>query len=348
PGLNDTSGPTVVSYTEDATYTPFSGENLAKGIYTFSIVTWRDIATEDDEDPVWTEVHRSTAVVIIGENIGDDDPDETVKVTLEPVGAELTGAGTAVEYLEEWNIALEPIGIIHDELFISIMPEQEPFMVELHPTTTKVGSAGDNEELDPIDGTGTPSSERYVTERTGVTEGERYWSDGEFFCYDSNGDFVSHHSEGELIVPAGVTEIKVNKKDSQPGLMLVEFEDYTLFPADTAKPAGAYSGFIRAFIAGTQVYEKYVKWTIQEPAVEDPEAEGGLILIEPGSVFSTIANLPLSGGVYPLPSGWNVLCPDFGGVEFDRVDWTLEQDLGGWSEIDIPRFTGRDSVKTFV
>lgn len=337
-----------VSYTENAIYTPISAESLAQGIHVVFFQLFRQTGVDENDDPIYTVISGDDLIFKLGS--AAEDPYRTVKLELMAGGVPVGEIPNTFAYIEEWDIRPTPTGIKYDELFLSVLPEEEPYTNTLTPTLTGVSFGLESEILDGSNGATSPDAGYQTTDAIPVVAGQEFWLGSAPYSaagYNS-GSFVTELSGEVLTIPAGVSQIRICwANGSLTDVSLAELIG-TLFGGDAPKGAGNFTVFVRARFGGSQEYERMAELIVLEKEPEEPIEQEGITLIQPGNPLVKLVDpLPIEGAVIPLPPAFGLLFSGFGAIQYDKIAWKLFQGISGMSEVSLPMYTGQPSEKSY-
>ena len=338
-----------VAYTETATYAPISAASLAQGIHVVFFQLFRQTGVDENDDPIYTAISGDDLIFKLGS--AAEDPYRTVKLELMAGGVPVGEIPNTFAYIEEWDIRPTPTGIKYDELFLSVLPEEEPYTNTLTPTLTGVSFGLESEILDGSNGATSPDAGYQTTDAIPVVAGQEFWLGSAPYSaagYNS-GSFVTELSGEVLTIPAGVNQIRICwANGSLTDVSLAELIG-TLFGGDAPKGSGNFTVFARALLAGGQEYERMAELVILEKEPEEPVEQEGIVLIQPGSPVTKLADpIPASGYITTLPTSWALLFPGFGTIQYDKITWKLFHGLEGMTEVSLPMYTGNPSEKSYT
>lgn len=337
-----------VAYTETATYAPISAASLAQGIHVVFFQLFRQTGVDENDDPIYTAISGDDLIFKLGTT--PEDPYRTVKLELMAGGVPVGEIPNTFAYIEEWDIRPTPTGIKYDELFLSVLPEEEPYTNTLTPTLTGVSFGLESEILDGSNGATSPDAGYQTTDAIPVVAGQEFWLGSAPYSaagYNS-GSFVTELSGEVLTIPAGVNQIRICwANGSLTDVSLAELIG-TLFGGDAPKGAGNFTVFVRARFGGSQEYERMAELIVLEKEPEEPIEQEGITLIQPGNPLVKLVDpLPIEGAVIPLPPAFGLLFSGFGAIQYDKIAWKLFQGISGMSEVSLPMYTGQPSEKSY-
>lgn len=334
---------------EAGTLSIISDEPLSEGLMTSTVKLYLKTGYDGvlGED-IYTEVVSKTINYVLGESLGETDPDHIIRAYLSPYVAQLSSEVSVFQY-ESGGIDLFFIsnGVLFDKLKLTLFPNEAPFYQEVSPVRTPVSTTYSNLKIDPLTGVPEADPNWRATSSIAVSVDDIIWSDGLMMLYNDT-TFVRTVSNGTaLIVDGTVNSVRANKMTTDPFVEKITPPILFMFDGLVEKGVGEFSLMLVAEDGGVDVYQRLVKWVVSEKDPDPIEPVGGLKLLQM-SPSQVLATMGITGTVVELPpSGFNVLCPDFDGQEVDEIYWTYEVDRGGWQEVDIERFTGRAPVRLF-